>query len=81
MCGFVGVVCVLHGCGLCVCGCGCCAVWESPSEHGSVCAGGDDEFPVGTQTHAADAAAVADAHMCDITIGVMPHLHQLIITT
>lgn len=56
-------------------------MWEPPAEYGSICRGADDVLVVGADLDAADVATVPDAYMGHHAVSVLPHLHQLLITT
>lgn len=56
-------------------------VGEPPPEDGSVCAGADQGAVVGADLDAGDAAAVTFSYVGDYTLRVVPHLHQLVIST
>lgn len=52
-----------------------------PPEHGPVGTGAHHAPVVGGDRDAGDAAAVADAHMGHLALRVVPHLHQLLVST
>lgn len=56
-------------------------VREPPSQNGSVCAGADQGAVVGADLDAGDAATVSYSYMGYRTFQVVPHLHQLVIST
>ena len=54
---------------------------EPPPQNGPVSTGCDQRAVVGADPDTGDAAAVADAHMGHLAVHVVPHLHQLVVST
>lgn len=52
-----------------------------PTENGPIGAGADHGAVVGTDLDAGDAATVAQPYVGHYAIWVVPHLHQLVIST
>lgn len=56
-------------------------VREPPPENGSICAGADYDAVVGADLDAGDAAAMSGPHVGHCTVHIVPHLHQLVVST
>lgn len=54
---------------------------EPPEDDSSVGAGADEGAAVGAQLDAGDAATVSLSDMSDDTLHVVPHLHQVVISS
>lgn len=54
---------------------------EPPEDDGAVGAGADEGAAVGAQLDAGDAAAVSLSHVSDHTLHVVPHLHQVVVSS
>lgn len=54
---------------------------EPPEDDGAVHAGADEGAAVGAQPDTADAATVSLSHVSHRTLHVVPHLHQVVISS
>lgn len=54
---------------------------EPPEDDGAVCAGADEGAAVGAQLDAGDAATVSLSHVSDHTLHIVPHLHQVVVSS
>lgn len=54
---------------------------EPPEDDGAVGAGADEGAAVGAQLDAGDAAAVSLPHVSDHTLHIVPHLHQVVVSS
>lgn len=54
---------------------------EPPEDDGAVHAGADERAAVGAQLDTGDAATVRLSHVSDHTLHIVPHLHQVVVSS
>lgn len=54
---------------------------EPPEDDGAIPAGADEGAAVGAQLDTGDAATVSHSYVGDCALHVVPHLHQLVISS
>lgn len=54
---------------------------EPPEDDGAIHTGADEGGAVGAQLDTGDAAAVTLSYVCDDTLHVVPHFHQVVISS